>query len=278
MAWSAEPRYLRCLACKTPILQDRYGICVEICSDRCRKQRAIDLGHATPLIVKVCKKCGREFTGLGNSYCSAECRPPKPPPRPRLTVEQRRERDTAKKHAAWLQQKAARQIIQPYLDFINPIKFCAHCKEVIPRSSRRTKFCNEGCSRSHRSRHYMNGPSFRKQRLRWSRSSYHRFRERGYTRAYPHVCITCFRDTGRRLFYCSDMCIHQRKNPNRERRGRDTKEMKAKRAFKIEAESQAGLEIIEELKDERSAISRFIKAIGFDPGQSGQASGSLDSN
>jgi len=92
-------------------------------------------------------------------------------------------------------------------------------------------------------------------------------------------CITCFQDiTGRGLRYCSDMCIQQKKSSNRERRGHDTKEMKAKRSAKIEAEVRAALDMIKELKDDRSAISQFIKAVGFDPGSSGETSGSVDPN
>src|SRR5215831_16468154 len=108
---------LPCLVCDKPIIQREHGPAIRLCSDNCKKQRAIDLGHASPPVVKVCKKCGVQFVGKFKYYCSEKCRPPKPLPRPRLTAEQReqsRQREAAQKHASWLQQKAARQIFQPY--------------------------------------------------------------------------------------------------------------------------------------------------------------------
>jgi hypothetical protein len=75
------------------------------------------------------------------------------------------------------------------------------------------------------------------------------------------------------------MCVHARKiyptNPNK-KRSYESKEQKAKRTRALYTNMRAAAEMVEELKDERSAISKFIKRFGFDPGQSGENSGSVD--
>jgi hypothetical protein len=91
------------------------------------------------------------------------------------------------------------------------------------------------------------------------------------------VCITCFQDiTCRNLNYCSKMCRHRRIDKRKDRRGRDTKEQKAKRSRKVYANFRATTEMIKEIQDEHSPISQALKRLGIDPRQGGQAFGRVD--
>jgi hypothetical protein len=95
------------------------------------------------------------------------------------------------------------------------------------------------------------------------------------------VCGAVISQLSRRTKWCSDECAWKHRRPNgkhpplqrkrdsRPRRGRDSKEQKAKRARKIYVKFRMATEIIKELGDERAAVSQLIKTARFDPGQSG---------
>jgi len=128
--------------------------------------------------------------------------------------------------AIYRAQKAAYQELAKHLDRIDPIKFCLICYKVIPRLSRRTKYCCDS--------HYslaLRPPREIRKSSRWKRKNYQR-----------------------------------NTDPGRERPGRDSKAQKATRTHKLYLKMRAYDQMIEELKDERSAISKFIKAIGLDSG------------